>query len=366
MKGYWQLTLAQLRLFARNRQMLLWSVAFPVFFMVILGLFFNSGNSLSMNLVLIDKDGSEASRTFVQAMRNTQVLELRISSDEEEALSRLKHGDEQLVVIIPQGYEAALHAAPGQVRAAEIEVYYDDTNMAASEIGKLAVTQVVDAISKQMTNYIPVVTVHEEGVQSLNLKYIDFIVPGIVAMMIMSNNLNGVAGQIASWRERGVLRRMQSTPLKASSFIAAQISARLILSTLQASIVLLIASWLFGTQINGSWLLLLSFVIFGTLAFISIGFIIASLAKTPESAGPIAGFISFPMLFMGGVFFPVKNLPEWLQPVIQLLPISHLTTALRQVMNVGAGWLDLWSEALLLGGWMAVAFAVSAFTFKWE
>jgi ABC-2 type transport system permease protein len=98
----------------------------------------------------------------------------------------------------------------------------------------------------------------------------------------------------------------------------------------------------------------------------SIGFIIAALAKTPESAGPIAGFISFPLLFLGGVFFPIKNMPDWLQPAVNTLPIAHLSTALRQVMNVGASLTDLWQEAALLGGWMVVAFVIASLSFKWE
>jgi len=210
------------------------------------------------------------------------------------------------------------------------------------------------------------VTVEGRGIQAIHLKYIDFLVPGIVAMMIMSNNLNGVAGQISAWRERGILRRLQSTPLHASTFIAAQITARLLLNGFQAFIVILIGSLFFGTQVNGSWFLVVLFIILGTLTFMSIGFIIAGLAKTPESASPIAGLISFPLLFLGGVFFPIQNMPEMLQPIVKIIPISHLATALRQVMNVGADLSALWVEAAVLGGWMIVAFIIASFTFKWE
>jgi ABC-2 type transport system permease protein len=230
----------------------------------------------------------------------------------------------------------------------------------------VTVNQIIDEISKKSTNYTPVLSVQAEGVQSLKLRYIDFLVPGILAMMIMSNNLNGVAGQIASWRERGILRRMQSTTLKASTFIGAQITARLLLNGLQAVIVLLVGYLFFGTQVNGSWATLLFFIILGTLAFMATGFIIAGLAKTPESAGPIAGFISFPMLFVGGVFFPVKSMPEFLQGAVKLLPITHLTTALRQVMNVGATMGTMWVEAAYLGVWLLLAFIIASLTFKWE
>jgi ABC-2 type transport system permease protein len=350
-----------------------WSLLFPIFFMVMLGSFFSNGSSISLSGQVIDQDNSPESKALLQAFTGQGALELKSADDEDKALDALKKGDQQLVIIIPQGYgralagtAAATPSANANGAAAQVVTYYDETNAALSQIGLTVVAQIVDGVSKQLTHYVPVISVQNKGVQSLKLKYIDFLVPGIVAMMIMSNNLNGVAGQIASWRERGILRRMQSTPLSASTFIAAQITARLMLNGLQAVIVLLVGSLIFGTQVNGSWALLLLFVVLGTLAFMAIGFIIAGLAKTPESAGPIAGFISFPLLFLGGVFFPIKNMPEFLQPLIKLIPITHLTNALRQVMNVGADLTALWPEATILGGWLIVAFAVASFTFKWE
>lgn len=249
---------------------------------------------------------------------------------------------------------------------ATVKAYYDETNMTTSQIALTLLSQVVDGVSKQLANYSPVVAVDASAVQSLHLKYIDFLVPGILAMMIMSNNLNGVAGQIASWRERGILRRMQSTTLTAATFIGAQITARLVMNGLQVLIVVVVGSTFFETQVNGSWLLLGLFVALGTLTFMSFGFIIASLAKTPESAGPIAGFVSYPMLFLGGVFYPIKEMPQFLQPFVKLLPISHLTAAMRQVMNVGADLTALWPEVALLAGWMVAAFALSSYLFKWE
>jgi ABC-2 type transport system permease protein len=377
MKAYLQLTLAQLRLFIRNRQVLFWSLLFPVFFMGMLGAFLGNGSGISLNGAIIDEDHSSASRTLVGSLRQlSHVIELKEEYNKEQAMEELKRGDLHIIVVIPDGYEEQLgkHSTNAYLdplfepmpEVAKVKAYYDETNMTTSQLALAVLSQVVDGLSKQLANYSPVVTVESVAVQSLNLKYIDFLVPGILAMMIMSTNLNGVAGQIASWRERGILRRMQSTTLKASTFIAAQITARLVMNGMQAFIVVFVGSTFFGTQVNGAWWLLFLFVVLGTLTFMSLGFIIASLAKTPESAGPIAGFVSFPMLFLGGVFFPIKEMPVLLQYVVKLLPISHLTTAMRQVMNVGADFAALWPEAALLGGWIVVAFAISSFTFKWE
>lgn len=376
MNAYIQLTLAQLRLFVRNRQVLFWSLLFPVFFMAMLGSFLGSGTGISLTGVVIDEDRSTASRSLIQSLDQLDsVIQMKEQYDKETAMKELKQGDRHVVIIVPKGYQAQLSryddSFPDPVMEAEagnatVQAYYDETNMTASQLALAIVSQVVDGVSKRLANYSPIVTVDAIAVQSLHLKYIDFIVPGIVAMMIMSNNLNGVAGQIASWRERGILRRMQSTTLNASTFIAAQITARLVMNGLQAFIVVLVGSVFFDAKVNGPWWLLFLFVVLGTLTFMSLGFIIASLARTPESAGPIAGFVSFPMLFLGGVFYPIKEMPEFLQPFVKLLPISHLTTAMRQVMNVGADLSALWPEAALLGGWMIAAFAISSYTFRWE
>jgi len=366
MKAYRQLIVGQLRLFGRNRQVLFWSLVFPIFFMVMLGSFFGEDDNMSLSVSVIDQDQTTSSKALLSAMKQLSILKITESTDLEAEIKDLKHGDLQLVVAVPKGYEAAVNAKSPSMEGSKLTIYYDEMSQTTNQIGLPIISQLVDGISKQIVGYTPVITTQPQGVQSLKLKYIDFLVPGIVAMMIMNNNLNGVAGQIASWRERGILRRLQSTPLHPGTFIASQITARLLLNGAQAIILLLIASMIFGTQVNGSWMLLLLFVVLGTLTFMSIGFIIAALSKTPESAGPIAGFVSFPLLFLGGVFFPTKSMPDWLQPVVNLLPISHLSTALRQIMNVGASLADLWSEAALLGGWMLVAFVIASLTFKWE
>ncbi|MFS1517340.1 ABC transporter permease [Bacillus sp. SCS-151] len=366
MKAYWQLTLAQLRIFARNRQVLFWTLFFPVFLMLMLGSFLGSGNSISLSLAIIDEEKSESSREFIAVFENNETIQLEQDITEEDALDLLKKGDFQLVVIIPEGFSESMTEVNEDGPVFQIPVYYNETNFAVSQIGLTLVDSVVDGISKQMVDYHPVVVTEAQGVEALDLQYIDFLVPGIVAMMIMSNNMNGVAGQISAWRERGILRRMQGTTLKASTFIAAQITARLLLNGLQAMIVLIIGNIVFDVQVSGSWLNLTLFVILGTLAFMAIGFIIAGIAKTPESAAPIAGFLSFPMLFLGGVFFPINNMPDFLQPVVKLLPISHLSTALREIMNVGASLTTMWLEAIILIGWLIGAFIVASFTFKWE
>ena len=126
------------------------------------------------------------------------------------------------------------------------------------------------------------------------------------------------------------------------------------------------AYFAFEVHVHGSWAALIFFILLGTLTFLSIGFIIAGLASAPETAGPIAGLISFPMIFVRGISFPIRNLPDFLQPLVEAIPIVHLTGALWDIMMKGAGPADLRMPAAVLSAWLVVAFLVAAWSFRWD
>lgn len=363
MNAYAQLTLTQLRLFIRNKSVIFWTTFFPLFLMIVLGLFLGGGTQTSLSLAWVDQDQS----TYSQEMKETFVASDVVQVEEwdliEDAKAEIEAGRLDFAIVVPEGFGEQF-AIGGDVPP--FEVYYDEVNQSMAQLGFAVIDQEVDQLNKALVDFQEIVSVERIGIQSADLTYLDFLVPGIAALMILSSNLNGVAAQISSWRERGILRRMQSTGLSASTFIAAQITARFFLNGTQALLVLLVGVYILGAQMNGNWLLLFFYLVLGTLVFMSIGFIIASMAKTPEHASPIAGFITFPLLFLGGIFFPITNMPEFLQPIVYALPIAQLAESFRHIMNLGLGFFDLWEPTLILLAWFVVAFTVAAKTFKWE
>ncbi|MCS1352146.1 ABC transporter permease [Mechercharimyces sp. CAU 1602] len=371
MKAYLQLTKVQLLLFLRNKNTIIWSLILPVFMILALGTLLGGKEDsapFSLKLAVVDQDQSQASQAFLSQLQQKEGFtwsELEQSEDVEAGVQLLEEGELDALVVIKSGFSTQLQQH-GKSSDHKILLYLDESNQTLKEIGSTLVEQAVDEQNKEVVGFEPRITVEAKNVHAKELNYIDFLVPGILSLLIMTNNLNGVAATIASWRERGILRRMQGTPLNSATFIAAQISARILLNGLQALVVVLVAYFVFGVHVYGSWLLLLLFILLGTLTFLSIGFIIASLAKTPESAGPIAGLISFPMIFVGGIFFPVRDLPGFLQPLVKAIPIGYLTDALRGVMNTGATIIDLWIPALVLSAWLIASFAIAAWSFRWD
>ncbi|RIW32506.1 ABC transporter permease [Bacillus salacetis] len=363
MRAYWQLTLAQLRIFARNKQVLLFTLLFPIILMLALGSLVGGGNTVSLTAGVADLDQTDASNDLMDQFYENEGVETKQFKTVKAGKEAVENGDIELLIEISAGYEESLD---GEEQAFTLPVYYNEKNLENSELGLTVVNGIIDQYSKDLVDYQPLVTVKKVGIEALDIRYIDFLVPGIVAMMILNNNMNGVSGQISAWRERGILRRMQGTRLKASTFIAAQITARLMLNGTQAMLIVLIANLIFGIDVAGSWLALIFFIVLGTLVFMSLGFVIAGMAKNPESAGPIAAFVTFPLLFLGGVFFPVSGMPDIVQPIVNFLPIVHLSSALRETMNLGTPFLELGTETLIMGVWLVGGFMLASYVFKWE
>lgn len=366
MKAYLQLTWTQLLLFARNKNTIIWSLFLPVFMMIALGtLVGNGGNQVSLKIAVADEDHTTLSKHFIDQFQQMKGVKTTALS-REQANRLVKSGDVDLAIVVKKGFAEQLQKPADRVESHFLTIYLDQSNPTVSQLGTTLVEQSVDKLNKEQQNFKPLIQAEVVNVQSKQLAYIDFLVPGILSLLIMSNNLNGVAATIASWRERGILRRMQGTPLKSSTFIAGQMTARILLNSFQAIAVLLIAFFIFDVKVYGSWLTLLFFILLGTLTFMSIGFIVASLAKTPESAAPIAGLISFPMIFVGGIFFPIRDLPGILQPLVKAIPIGYLTDALRGVMNEGLSLANLTIPATVLLVWAAVSFTIASITFRWD
>lgn len=121
-----------------------------------------------------------------------------------------------------------------------------------------------------------------------------------------------------------------------------------------------------GVEIVGNWLLILGFVALGALTFISLGYVIASFARTEEAANGMTSIVQFPLMFLSGIFFPLEIMPEWLRGVAAAMPLTYLGDALRQTMVGGSAYVPLPVDALVLAGWLGATLFISARFFRWQ
>jgi ABC-2 type transport system permease protein len=346
--------LANFRMTFRNRMALFWNLAFPAIFIFLFGFLFQGDFSLTVGVA--GADSSPVAAWIVQEMEATEGFDLNIGSEEDE-LAALQDSDRAAVVVFSPGEN------PDQIQAA---VYYDETNPQQGQIALAAVQQFLQQVNTSALGSERPVEITSQAVASTGLRYIDFLVPGILAMSIMNSGMIGLASAFVSYREKGILRRIRATPFPLSSFITARIISQVGISVVQAVVLIGLGRLLFGLQINGSLLNVLVMVVIGSLAFLSLGFVISSFAKNQEAADALANAVSFPMLFLAGVFFPVDAAPRWLQPITRILPLRYLADAMRGVMVQGSSLASEWQNILVLLITATIGVLLSVRFFRWD
>jgi ABC-2 type transport system permease protein len=230
------------------------------------------------------------------------------------------------------------------------------------------VAQVVEQMGYQITRTQPKFELQAQGVSAKSFDYIDFLMPGIVAMTLMTTGIYAVSGVFVSYREKGVLRRLKATPMPLSGFVGARVLMQLVLALIQAGLVIAVGVFAFGVNVGATATLwrvaVLSLV--GAGSFVTIGFFIASISKNVESAAALGQVIGTPMMFLSGIFFPMENAPAWIQPVVHAMPLTYLADAMRNVIIQGQTlWYVRW-DILVLVGVGALFLGLSVRFFRWE
>lgn len=361
------LTRANIRSFLRDRAALFWMIAFPVLFVVLFGSIFSGGGPSTFAIGWVDLDGSQASQGVRSGFESTGLVELT-DGDLESSLERMRDGDLAAVIVVPAGLGDAITAsgsggASGQPLA--LAVYTDPSQSTQSQTIHQVVGQVVAATNMVASGTPPVLTVQAESVQTEELSAAAYFVPSILAMALMQLGIFS-AIPLVEQRQKLILKRLSATPLRRWNLVGSNILMRLGIAVVQSVLIVGLGAMLFGVTIVGSLLLAAAFIVLGAVTFIAIGYVIASFARTEEAANGLTSVVQFPMMFLSGIFFPIAFMPEFLQPIAALMPLTYLGDALRQVMVGGVPYAPLWVDALVLAGWLVGSFLISARYFRWE
>ncbi len=205
-----------------------------------------------------------------------------------------------------------------------------------------------------------------QAVNGREIRYVDWLIPGILAMNMMFSALFGVGYVIVRYRKNGVLKRLKATPLGAFEFIAAQVVSRLWLILTLTGLVFIGTDLLIGFPMYGSYLNLLLVFTLGAVCLISLGLLVSSRLASEELAGGILNAISWPMMFLSGVWFSLEGLHPWFKKLALLLPLTHVIDAARAVMIDGTGLPGIATHLLVLSLMSAGFLAAGALLFRWE
>jgi ABC-2 type transport system permease protein len=364
MRGLIPLTIANIKSFYRNRAALFWTLAFPVIFIILFGSIF-SGRETHFNLGWVDQDKTAGSAQLRVGFGQVSLLTVTDVADQQTALDRMQKGDFDAVVVVPAGVGNALAPGGSAGGAAALALYTDPSRSTATSALQEVVGQVVSATNQRISGVPPALTIDAKTIQTQAISQAAYFVPSILAMALMQLGIFASIPLVAQ-REKLILKRISASPLSRTTFVTSNVLMRLLIAAAQTALIVGIGAYLFGVTIIGPALIALGFVALGALAFLAIGYVIAAWARTEESANAMTSIVQFPLMFLSGIFFPITFMPNWLQPVAALLPLTYLADALRQTMVGGVAYASLGFDAVVLAGWLIVSFAISARFFRWQ
>lgn len=356
------LYIASIKEFVRDRATIFWTLAFPLLFILLFGVIFNGGGSPNYTVGIVNEDNGPVGQTLSASFKRIDSLKLEYGSRDAE-LEKLKQGQIDMMVVIPAGASEKLN----QKQTATVQLYYDPSAGQADAQIKQSITQaLVTAYNNSVTGVTPPLVLDPVSILTRQLRAIDFLAPGILAMALMQLGLFGTATPLVTLRQEQVLRRLGATPLPRWHLLASQVLMRLTIALVQTGLILALSIWVFKMQIQGSILAVLALVVLGAVAFISLGYLVASISKTVDAANGITSAVNFPMMFLSGIFFPLAALPVFLAPVVRALPLTYLGDALRQIMTGGTPAFPMWVDLAVLAGWTLICALLAIRLFKWE
>ena len=339
-----QLIMVRFLEFWREPEAVFWVFIFPILLAAGLGIAFRE------RAPEVVKIGVLASETKAASLRDAIARDSRLEVvplDDSAGMHALRTG------------RIALFVVPGGERT--VEYRYDDTRPDARNARLLVDDAIQRAAGRQ-----DAAPVRERHVREPGARYIDFVIPGLLAMNLMGSGIWGVGFTIVEARRKKLLKRLVATPMYRAQYLASFILARLAMLVLEVGGLLGFGVWVFGVPARGSAGTLILVTLIAALAFSAIGLLVASRVRTMEGASGLMNLVMLPMWIFSGVFFSASNFPDAAQPLIQALPLTAAADALRATLIEGAPLGALGGELGILGAWLVVAFTAALAMFRWR
>jgi ABC-type polysaccharide/polyol phosphate export permease len=336
------LCLSRFRLFYRESEVIFWSFVFPIVLSVALGAAFRN-RPVDVFPVAVASDAPPSALASLRAASGVRVSVLA----DEEAARQLRLG-RVMVVVKGDG-------------AGGVTYRYDDTRPDAT-VARLR----VDEALQRGAGRVDPLAAKDQPIREAGSRYIDFLIPGILGMNLMSGGLWGMGFHLVDLRIKKLLKRLIATPMHRGDFMLAQMTIRVVFMFVEVMFLLLFGWLAFGVPVRGSIFAVLTVGLVGALTFGGIGLLVASRAATIEKVSGLMNVVMMPMFICSGTFFSADRFPAAMQPFIQALPLTALNDAFRAVILEGATLGSQAGELGILAAWGFVSFVVGLKLFRWN
>lgn len=353
---------AQLKLTLREKQAWFWGIFFPVILMVIFMTIFtgDSSDEFSAKVAIVDKNPNQTSQMLLQQINQLEMFEVKSDKPvtEKQAEDWVKEQEVDAAIVLPESEDAT---------SLLLIVNKEDQQSVTTQ----AVASILDKFVQQANLFAvggtPTYQLKFEQISSgsKDLDYTDFLLTGMIALSIAQGGMFGMV-DLVEMRRKGLLKRLRMTPANMNIFGLSDMVMRLLFSIVQIILLSLIGVFVFGANLHINIFSLIIVFIIGALSFNALGYFFSSYSKTTEAYMGVANLVSFLMMFLSGIFFPVETMPEWLQPVSNMLPLTYFADGLRDSMvyETSIASSTIWICVGIMVAWGAVAFLIGSLLYK--
>ena len=349
---------ASLRSTTRSPSAVVFTLAFPLIFIVVFG--FIGGGTFSVDVAV--KKNCDKNNPVYQALLYVPVVKLDTSLSEAEMKTNLEKGRIDATLSIQVN-------GAGKMPQYVVSVESSNASRERGNVLKSVLNNIFYNINTEVANIPTVAELKETEINVREYKTIDFILPGQLGFSLLSSGVFGTAFVFLSLRQTLVIKRFFATPIQRPYIVLGEALSRLVFALTGALIIILIGHYAFGFTLVHGIITVINMLVLSTLGlivFMGFGFAVSGIAKNESAIPPIANIITLPQFLLSGTFFSISAFPTWLQPVCNVLPLTYLNDAMRKVAFEGASLASVGHQIGIVGLWGIAVYVLAVKVFKWE
>jgi ABC-2 type transport system permease protein len=368
MKRYLQTILAlakayQLRFF-RDKTAMFFTFLFPLLFLFVFGSLNSGSGDVSFKIALLNKSDSTFAKDFVKQSNESKTLKVNQDiTDIDKARELMGRGEIDSIIELPASF--------GQPNASGVPsgnmiVYYQEASPQSGQTIAAVMEGVLEGINTKLGQPTPPLGVETKSTATSNLSPFDYVFSGLLGFTLLSLGIFGLANSMPAEKKTGAFKRLRASPITAAQLIFANMLHYLVIGLVSVVLMITVALLVFNFDMRGNWLTLAVYIIIGIVLMFGFGLAIGGWAKNENQSAALSNLVSFPLMFLSGVFFPRYLMPSWLQDITGFLPLTPVIDGLRMIMTEGKTLLDLGPELGLIGIWIVAIYFIAIRVFRWE
>lgn len=353
------------RRFFRDKTAIFFSIGFPLIFLFVFGNLYGNNSNVSFNIAVINKSDSAFAKDFAKSISDNKILKTKTDiTTIESAKDKMSRAELDAAIVLPSDFGS--FKGTDRFPSGQVEIVYTQNNQqSATALGNVLESQ-FKQINGRFVDTVTPFTVVSKQLNEKSLSSFDYAFAGLLGFAIIGIGILGPINVFPELKKMGILRRLSTTPIRVWQYFLSTMVGQVAIGLISLTLMFIIAITVFHLNVIGNWFELVIFLMLSIVMILGIGLALGGWAKNERQVAPLANMIVFPMMFLSGTFFPRFLMPDWVQTVSSLLPLTPVIDGIRLIANEGKHFIDILPQIGLIGLWMVFIYLVAFKVFRWE